>query len=240
LLCAGASTCGELGACLGRRESSDLCDPDDRGWYCVGSSALRCTEFGGYTIECDRFGARCDLFDSTVDVEESRWPCALTSPTTCNESSSAFHCSGTRVYNCIDGKPYGLDCARFNQVCVETQDIAGCSERITPCSDEPLGASCKGDVVHICDATSRLGLYDCAPAGSTCATDGTQTGYCVAPGCTPDDVDACGERCVDDYVMEVCVGGVPYPIDCRDYGFSRCEYYDSHPTRGVPWVACRG
>lgn len=235
----GAQSCAEVEACTGvaRETRDEVCEAGELGWKCDGNVAIRCNESSSFSIDCARFGATCDLFDSGEDLNIR--PCALRTPASCDTAEGESLCAANVRYQCVDGKAYGADCGVFGNVCTEA--VAGaaiCGEYRTDCAG-PFGVvSCSGDAIEVCDTSMQFARYDCAPAGATCQVQGTSNGYCLSPGCTVDDFEACVESCLPDGRLQVCVGGAPYAINCRDYGFDRCITYVNHPKTGGDYVEC--
>ena len=235
----GAQSCDDVITCTGiaREDHDTVCGAGELGWKCDGDIAIRCNESSSFSIDCARYGASCDPFDSGEDLNIR--PCALRTPSPCDTPSDQSLCAGNVRYQCVDGKAYGADCGVFANVCSEAiPGAAVCTEFRAEC-DGPFGVvSCSGDAIEVCDTSMGYARYDCAPAGATCATQGTSNGYCLAPGCTIAEFEACKESCLPDGRMQVCVGGAPYVIDCQDYGFNRCTTYVNHPKTGGDYVEC--
>jgi hypothetical protein len=228
----GATSCADVEACSGvAREPTDTC-AGASGWRCEGDVAIRC-DGEPYSVDCARLGGTCDLFEST-EVTEYRFPCKAPAPSTCSpDDPTSYTCADKYSVSCIDGKSYGTDCTAWGATCIEpTPGYATCSTTKANC-DAPETASCVANAVQYCDSDGRLGVYDCGPAGATCAPGA----YCLSPGCTTADADACEESCIDETHAQACVGGAPYVIDCTDYGFKACiTYTDS--TSMTPYVEC--
>jgi len=233
-----AKSCADAEACTGfRREPDSLCRTGEVGWRCDGDVAVRCGASIVYSVDCARIADSCDPFESTQD--ETRWPCKLKSPASCDKDDPTKQtCSGSEYYSCIDGKAYGMDCAVYNYSCLEAAPGQGaCSDRPVVCEDDIGVVSCSGDAIQVCDSTHHFGIYDCAPAGATCALEGTSEGYCLSPGCTGETV--CDEKCLDDGSAQICVGSAAYNVDCTAYGFLGCVEYANHPTTGKNYVLCQ-
>jgi hypothetical protein len=229
----GATSCADVEACSGVAREPDAVCAGATGWTCDGDIATRCDGYEPYSVDCGHLGGTCDIFEST-EVEEYRFPCKLPTPSTCSpDDPTSYACSGDFSVSCVDGKPYGTDCTAWGTTCIEpTPGEATCSTTSADCTEYST-ASCVDNAIEYCDSDGRLGVYDCSPAGATCASGG----YCLSPGCTADEADACTEACVDATHAQACVGGAPYVIDCTSYGFTGCiEYTDS--TSMTPYVEC--
>jgi hypothetical protein len=78
--------------------------------------------------------------------------------------------------------------------------------------------------------------FDCAVSGLSCAV-GVTDSYCLAPGCTTAQSDACKESCdTTTGTATFCVGGAPYKVNCKAYGFNTCAKYTS--TSLGAFVSC--
>jgi hypothetical protein len=230
--CADARTCKARGYA-----SPSACEPLESGWKCAGDVAIRCGSGTPYSIDCNALGATCSLIGSGL-VEEGFWPCALTTPIDCGTASPTdWKCAGDTRYRCVGGKAYGHDCFTWGQSCVEAEaGKAYCSTGNSTCTTPQF--SCEAGALHLCDIDKRFGIYDCALSNTTCATDGSTVGYCLAPGCSKEQYNSCTESCLADGTARVCVGGSPYVIDCTEYGFSRCAEYEDHPVTQGTYVIC--
>src|SRR5690606_29248962 len=97
------------------------------------------------------------------------------------------------------------------------------------------GLKCEGNTAKLCTGGSEL-EFDCSSVGLGCSDDFAGT-YCVAPGCTTEQANACEERCSAG-VISMCYGGVPYDVDCKQYGFNGCRMI-ANPTPGAdPYAVC--
>ena len=113
---------------------------------------------------------------------------------------------------------------------------AGCYFNLLSCPG-PDSVSCNGDVAKVCSG-KQLIQYDCGSVGMKCATS-AGTEYCVAPTCKPVNVDNCTESCdADGITLNLCYGGVPYAVDCTNYGLSSCVA-DTKSSDGLPFAACQ-
>jgi len=118
-------------------------------------------------------------------------------------------------------------CADF-EVCEHTEELCTRSN----------SSRCEGnDAVTVCSDGTQL-RYDCGSVGLACATTGRRE-YCFAPGCNAADIDfVCNEGCSDDgSSLTFCYGGLPYSVECSDYGFTKCA--SDTDKDGRAFAACR-
>jgi hypothetical protein len=235
-----AQSCSDVTNCTGhKKEDASICLAGETTWKCSANVAVNCGASPPYSLNCGRTGGTCDVSHTTTDA--SVWPCRLSTPATCTDAAGAFICSSGNSYQCVGGKPYGQGCTSKG-TCVQYDPTSGyCTDRTTTC---PAGSqvgnvSCLNNSIQICDTGNRFASYDCAPSGGTCGVTGTSLAYCLEPGCTSADNDACAEDCTSSTVASVCVGGAPLAIDCTAYGFKECVKYINHPVTGKDYVECR-
>jgi hypothetical protein len=95
---------------------------------------------------------------------------------------------------------------------------------------------CSGTKATACGDNYETMAFDCSVSGLSCAV-GVTDSYCLAPGCTTAQSDACKESCdTTTGTATFCVGGAPYKVDCKTYGFNTCAKYTS--TSLGDFVAC--
>ncbi len=221
----GATSCTWVDECLERgyiekAAANEFCDPSVSDWACDGNFAVYC---GGsdyaFNIDCSALGGTCTPYPLGA-TDSGIAACALndTNGGGCEDPAGEFHCEGNVRYECIGGIKYGGDCTASDATCVESEQggDAYCLDSTTSC--ENRGASvCSDSTLNSCLQDGYSVAFDCAAAGLSCAEEG----YCLAPGCTSDDADACVESC-SGTSLQVCVGGSPMLIDCNTLGFEGC------------------
>ena len=232
-----ASTCGEVASCYKRTwESPSTCGTSEVGWRCDGNTAVNCNTERNWSVDCASLGGKCVLYAGSDTG--TTWPCQIPNTTTCNAAAGDWKCNGSVQYTCLGGKYYGMDCGAVGLTCNEdTPGSAYCATSSIACSS-PSTSSCQSNGVKLCGEAGYAFSYSCTRGGGTCLTDGTTGWYCPAPGCTPADENTCMESCGSGSLMNVCVGGAPYQIDCADYGFTTCVTY-TDPSGGSDYVGCR-
>jgi hypothetical protein len=132
-------------------------------------------------------------------------------------------CQGDVLYTCSGGVGYGTDCNASAASCAEYVDsdempAFDCFYATTSCTTE--SAACSGDTAVSCDTGTRY-QFDCSAVNIGC-DDSTSVLYCLAPGCSTANADACPESC-NGTLLTFCIGGAPVTVDCRDYGFDTCR-----------------
>jgi hypothetical protein len=233
-----ADSCADIDACIGRRYEPESSCTDLEGWSCddSGERAIHCSEAGGYSVDCQLFGGTCLEHASTV--VSTAYACQPSTPPTCpvDAEEGAYACEGSVRFTCIDGQPYGVDCAGIASDCIEYgPGEAFCSDRTESCA-EASTVSCEGDVIDICDTNGYRVAFDCGTEGLGCAQDSESGAFeCLAEGC--ETATECTERCDDDgKTLHFCAGGVPTSIDCTGYGYDGCV--DTEIKGDVPLAYC--
>jgi hypothetical protein len=233
-----ATSCADVDACIGRRYEPAATCTDTSGWTCdeSGERAINCTPAGGYSIDCELFGGSCLPHSSTV--EQTAFACQTVDAPTCPEGAEegAYYCEGTQRFTCIDGEPRGVDCAAISSDCIEFgPGEAYCSDRTESCSDLGL-VTCEGDVIEACDVNGYRVQFDCSTGGLGCGEDSvTDDIACLADGC--ETTTGCEESCLDDgKTLHFCAGGVPFVMDCTEYGYDGC--LEDELGDGVPLAYC--
>jgi hypothetical protein len=153
------------------------------------------------------------------------------------------------LYECINGVGYGRYCSSVGAECHFPDKNAGCyhpgGAACTPPTD-PLGVgapftnpSCSGAKLTECDFNYQTSTYDCSAAGLKCESSATDA-HCVAPSCTAAQLNGCKESCdATSATITVCVGGAPYKVDCKAYGFNKCTSYAASSTgSSFDFVSC--
>lgn len=232
-----ADSCETVDACLlrGYEDYSAECLGVESQWTCDGDVAIRCGINATYHVDCEGLGAEC------VEGSNSE----LASVGGCRPTSSTFDCSsaaegeafcvGDEIHFCSDGGSRGYDCSFVGETCIETEPgQAYCGAEIIECDTPSQGACVEGGIAY-CFDNGTFDYFDCSVAELSCSVeDDGSNAYCLAEGCTPDDV--CEEQCVDDTRMQFCLGGTPIIADCRGYGFDACGS-GTHGD-GSTYVAC--
>jgi hypothetical protein len=127
-------------------------------------------------------------------------------------------------YTCQGGRGFGTNCSLFGETCIARGTATVCAPPLPACST--AGSICVGNVVNEC-RDQTIFTYDCSKAGLRCE-ESAAGAACVAPGCTMADTVACSESCKHDgTTASFCVGGSPYLVDCKRYGFKGCRSYPS-------------
>jgi len=220
----GAQSCADVDACIGRRYEAPAVCEDVSGWTCAeeGERAINCTDAGGYSIDCELFGGVCMPHSSTV--VSTAFACQHVPAPTCPEDAEegAYYCEGTQRFTCIDGEPRGVDCATVNSDCIEFgPGEAFCSDRTESCGT--LGSiECNENAIEVCDTDGYRARFDCSSEGLECGEDSvTDDIVCLAEGC--DTETGCTEECLPDgESLRFCAGGVPFDLDCTEFGYDGC------------------
>ncbi len=228
----GASSCGDVEECLGRRAVEPASCGSSSGWSCAGNEAILCGVPSPLAWDCGRMGTEGCFMSSDFPSQASTAPC-LVDPEVCYDAPGEYHCAGNVLYECIAGDRYGIDCSALASTCVETAPgQAACIDSTTQCTS-PGTFTCRNDVLSYCGETGMLSAVDCGAAGLRCEAS-NEFADCVAPSCTLDDVAGCSEGC-DGTRLRFCVGGSPTEVDCAEFGFPRCETGEAN---GFTWAYC--
>jgi hypothetical protein len=240
--CADYTDCEHIGVA-----HDDLCGTG-QVTRCDGGLAINCGNYTGDDrfFDCTALGGTCGSY--TYSNNQVYTDCVLDiSPDSCAgmpDDDSSFYChagsSGNPDlrYYCWGGQAYGASCTLLGK-CEDAATDGGdatCYFNLQTCT-APATPTCKNGVANDC-SKGDLFKYDCSTVGLTCdITD--QTEYCLAPGCTSDDVETnCTESCSDDGTqLTFCYGGAPYTVTCSDYGFTQC--LASTDDNGNSFAACR-
>ena len=213
-----------------------LCAGQPKGWHCQGDWALRCGYGDPYFVDCGFHGAVCKPHGDMAS--SGAWPCAIAANQSCNKDGAAY-CEGTNAVFCSQGERWGTDCASRQLRCVESEGDAFCT-RYTETCDPSAKQGCVDGKYTTC-AMSGFGItYDCTTAGGQCKYTS-----CIPAGCKQIPFESkCSEACLGDSKMRVCVfwntlgSGQPLTVDCKDYGFERCEMRDD-PDSSRDFALCR-
>lgn len=190
------------------------------GRQCMGDVLVECSPLQvQVAIDCALYGTRCEEFPGPnarcVDGSGDH------TCNTCTSQGSAVICNGFEI---------GMRCGPEEE-CAVLDGSVGCFARAV-C--EPGPPRCEGDVAVGCGPARREERTDCALVGQRCIDD--ESGVrCDNPGSA--------ERCQQWSAIQQCVG--PYAvlcsppddmhyIDCRELGFSDCEYLGGTGLRCVP------
>jgi hypothetical protein len=241
--CTGrATSCSEVNTCLHRGYvTSDECAGFELGdnWHCAdGSRAVRCVSEIGYYVDCGAYNATC--LGHTSSVDPNQWACVAPAVVSCEgELDTSFSCSDTVHYRCLEGYPFGVDCGAIGMQCIVGRPgDTWCGQQSPSCAS-PNTEWCDGTRRQVCNSYGLLETYDCGVAGLTCTTDPvTLSAACVPAGCP---VTPCVEGCAaDGFTMQLCPGGMPLSVSCRDYeGFDTCFTYDmGTPDKPVYVASC--
>jgi len=250
--CADFEACEHIGIA-----HDDLCGPQTTGTRCQGALAINCGNYQGDDrfFDCAALAGSCGTFsyDGVLFAD-----CQLdVTPDSCAglpNSDTQYFCHAGQGdtddlrYYCWEGQAYGASCSSLAS-CVDAPDPssgeggasqvgnANCFFDTQSCNGED-SVSCNGEVATVCSSGSRF-EYDCGSVGLSCGVT-AHNGYCLAPGCNAADVDfVCRESCSENgSSLTFCYGGVPYTVDCKDYGFSQCST-GTDPDSAEPFAACR-
>jgi len=244
---ASATACtGTTGiqSCIGAGYTSTECSGRTDGVYCIANKAVHCDSTmttGGWFLDCTKRGGTCQTY---VDPDTSTPTAACLVKPSCTESSGSLWCTtGTAsttddpIYECVNGVGFGRYCSNFGDECFDTGLGAGCYHSsgtyCVPPSDPmgvgttPTNPACSTATATACADNYRTMSFNCATSGLGC-TVGATAAYCLAPGCTTAQADACQESCdTTSATVTVCVGGASYKINCKSYGFNTCGSYTS-------------
>lgn len=228
----GATDCRRIEVCQGTGFTTAA--------QCDGQPAVRCDDANnvGYDCEAGRFvncrklGGTCTVYDREGGVANAVG-CKVTD---CTLQEGWVGCDGDWSYTCYSGQGIGLSCQSLTATCQTPPPplLPGCFHDTAPC--EGNSGSCDGDVARQCSGGSLL-VFNCGSVGLGCATDGTEA-RCVAPGCTLEQEESCEESC-DGATLSFCYGGVKFPLDCQEHGYSRCEMLEPTPQTPEPRATCR-
>ncbi len=243
-----AQTCADITACEGKHLEPTFCDGAGtplEGMHCNGNEVVDCDGFVPFAEDCTKMGGTCKDFgpDADLDGLGATVACQLPLPNnTCVATTTAEACSGTDYsYQCYGKVPYGSKCTYFAAGCRSVAGDFGCYYPLNTCSTE--GVTCSNKRATWCDGESKV-TFDCGSVGLGCSTSGDYTAdgerQCLAPGCTTDDVTACEESCTGGVKLNLCYGGSPVTVDCRDYGFTKCRKYTYDCSKGSGINDCIG
>jgi hypothetical protein len=226
-----AQNCRDIGQCLGQAVADDTLCTDASGWRCAGNLATNCSGPGqGYYYDCGAYGGTCQEFTDAEARPLADCMVVATCPAEEEDGTSRCNPQGY-LYTCVAGQGYGYRCNNFSATCVDDpRDGPGCFYNLNSCTNEGA-VTCSSGRGTYCSEGSRY-QYDCGSVGLGCTAEDDV--YCLAPGCTADDELDCTESC-DGSRINLCYGGAPYSIDCRDYGFTSCI---SGVDEGVTYTRC--
>jgi hypothetical protein len=231
-----ATTCEDVAASAGTGYlTSTECSGKSKGWWCNGTRATFCDPAehgGGYYRDCAKIGGTCAEYDKKGSHYAG---CHVRSG--CSDAADAIACTDNKVYECIASEGYGKDCSKVNAACGAGDSdcflvsAQGCSGAV---------AACTGGVAQEC-ANGILRQFRCSTSGLRCETGhtagGETTGVCLAPGCTPADMNTCRESCEPGTTFaNLCVGGAALRVNCASYGFNACKTVTGES--GGEYVVC--
>jgi hypothetical protein len=224
--CAGFTACWGLAiaalADCPNTGPSATCDANNRAITCADQAT-------GVVRDCKTLGGTCTTYaDPTSGMMTAD---CLVDPT-CTDTDGTDHCFGNSDYVCVGGKGYGQNCALIGSTCTTVSGSSACYFANPACSTPGYSCTNNGGSLQWCsDGKQAFGL-NCGRAGLSCEIDADGgTGYCVAPGCTLSAASTCTESCgADGKTVELCIGGAPVPLDCTQYGFTKCATADDMST----------
>lgn len=215
---ARAKTCDDVAVCEGSAFLPGLCAAGESGWKCVGSKAISCGQTP-YMIDCATKGGTCDV---SATANTKTLPCRVQE--TCTGTATA--CVGDVLSTCVGGKGYGLNCAVVKGKCQTTATGPACVYALPTCS--PAGHQvCEGSKARVCFNDNLEVTFTCSSGLSCLVTDNdtpNASSHCLAPGCTPEQDNACQESC-DGTNINLCYGGAQVTFDCASYGFKSCRTF---------------
>lgn len=233
-----AESCAAVAECKRRRFATEVeCEAGPVGLHCEGDTAIYCNETASasdFAVDCGAIGGTCD--PGLAAEQDEVVPCRLPAPDPCVDAAGVWSCSGDVAYSCIDGVPYGEDCASYGTICVELQGEAVCEPALAPCDDASPGV-CDGSTLSVCLESGQEARFDCAQWGGECV-DSEGEARCLAPGCSPEDGTDCEPGCFGSE-MTLCVGGAQYALDCKDYGFEQCQMINKVEGADPAYPLCR-
>jgi hypothetical protein len=237
-----ASTCADIEQCVGvRYATADECKGP--GAVCNGNLASTCRSAGrGATRRCDILapGSQCKTY--TTDAGAPIADCVAVP--SCTDTDNMVHCSGTAAYECIGGVGFGQNCTSV-ETCKTEGSSTSCYGNLPSCTLSGAQCQVNTNTLVACTNYGEELQFNCGKAGLSCETlpddAGVPTPYCLAPNCTPDDVNGCTESC-NGTIANLCVGGATVSIDCTDksLGFKSCGAFPAAPSQNitVPYVKC--
>jgi hypothetical protein len=247
---ASALDCNAIQSCVGAGYVTSECTGRTAGPYCVGAKAVHCdSATSGWYLDFTKRGGTCATYtgsDGTATVG-----CRVVA--SCSDPSGDMWCdfstaTNDPIYECINGVGYGRYCSSFGGECFFSGTNAGCYHTggtycVPPGDPLAVGGtvtkpSCSGAKATACGDNYSTMSFDCSASNLSCVV-GTTDGYCLAPGCTTAQSDACKESCdATTGIATFCVGGAPYKVNCKTYGygFTKCAQYTS-TTLGA-FVTC--
>jgi len=255
-----AVTCNAMNECLDQGFNTKECKYGDHGTHCYDDVIINCDGTPRSYYDCKKSGKTCFLDE---DASTTRFPCLgdfapppYPDPTIdCSQwNSYPARCTAAggpgpeaggggpakewAVY-CYSGLTLGVNCSALGKECVQFPDGAECRDKLGAgyCTPQNEGKqSCSGSSLVACNG-GRNEKRDCSATGLKCISADDKAD-CLLAGCTVDDAEKCQESCDGPYA-NVCVGGGRQVIDCRDYGFRRCQAYTSSAEKyGGDYAVC--
>jgi hypothetical protein len=234
----GATTCGEVTACLTATPSETAACNGKSTYQCSGDVLVKCGVGTPLIYDCAQDGQHC--FQGTAS--------ATCGTGTCDPSTTPSSCQGDVVVRCANigtaTEPSGVlvptECSKqwgwaldvsmadacngpgvctslFANTCGVEGGVAQCMGSGAACDPNTFVASCSGTVVSACTG-GKVAHFDCASLGPlTC--QGSSFPNCFGAG--TECADFGGETCQDG-VITYCLWGTKQTMDCKSYGFSGC------------------
>lgn len=234
LECLANADCGceAIEHCLGWSYAQP---PESCVGHCEGDVFTGCGDEVQLTIDCGRFGLKCD--PAANCVAEAAVPCDGSEPATCSADGELLFCDDDFMrkapcqslgFSCVAGKCTGGGAACAEQSFAEDELV------------DVAGTACAGATMTACVA-GKTAEVDCASYGPgfRCqARDGSF--FCgLAAECVPADNYASAQPAsCDGNQLSFCNAGRLETIDCLALGFSGCEVASSMNRYGcTPGVA---
>ena len=251
-----AKSCADYEACEHAGVAhNDLCGSTPKtGTRCEGDKAINCGNYNGDDrfFDCEALGGKCGTLDyKGVLFADCKLDIAPESCAGTPSSDADYFCHSDPAqddlrYYCWDGEAYGSSCSS-RATCIDSPDTtaeggaggatgnARCYFNTTHCT-APTTPTCNNGVATVC-SDGALFEYNCGSVGLSCAIS-SETEHCLAPGCKAADEGKCKESCSDDgSSLTFCYGGVPFTVNCTDYGFTQC--LSDADQDGKAFAACR-
>jgi hypothetical protein len=223
LECLANANCGcdAIEHCLGWSYARP---PESCVGRCDGDVFTGCGDEIQVTIDCGRFGLRCD--PAANCVAEAATPCNGSEPASCSADGSVLFCDDDFMrrapcqslgFSCIDG-----ECTGGGAACAEQS--SGQEELV-----DLVGTACSGPTLTACVAGSKAEV-DCATYGPgfTCQSRDGKFFCGLAAECVPADNYASAQPATcDGNLLGFCNAGRLEKLDCLALGFRGCEVNSS-------------
>jgi hypothetical protein len=237
---ASITSCAQYQACTGINiPNTTQCPTSNSTARCSGTLAINCgadSNLLNGIQDCSVTGGTCNTYLDPAGLNAKAAGCELpnaTTPYSCTNTDGLLHCgTHNELYTCVNGKEYGQLCGT-EATCFND---AVCAPKGTACTANGTYTCASASTATWCEDNATYSL-DCGNLGFGCKVDSASSkADCVAPGCSTTDYNNCTEACVSTTKANLCIGGVPYEIDCTNYGFNSCA--DSSNGGVCSYVYC--